>query len=237
MVTPAQLIKRKRALKRYVVSHGGNPRGLNFAPVAGRVYRKWIAWLQRREFPTQPADGIAHENVLHVLFPPKPETIGHKALKIAQSQIGVKEHPPSSNRGPVVDQYLAACGFRFRPGQEGQPWCACFVTYSLRKAGWKQSGWNLAYVPSWVATAHLGQHGLRVIPASEVVAGDICCFDWGHDGLADHIGFAAGPVKAGKVPTCEGNTSEDDAGSQSNGGCVADRERDVSSVLCFIRVT
>jgi hypothetical protein len=240
MVTPAQIIKRKRALKRYVVKHGGNPRGLNFAPVAGPVYRKWIRWLQKREWPKLPPTGIADSRVLAVLFPPKPETIGHHALRIAEACEGVRESPAESNRGPVVDTFLAACGFHFRPivpgkpVQQGEPWCACFVTWALRKAGWTQAGWNQAYVPDWVATAHKAAHGLRVIGAAQVQAGDVVCFDWGHDGVADHIGFAAGPVKNGSLPTCEGNTS---AGNNSNGGQVQERTRTLSDVACFIRVT
>lgn len=234
MVAPAQLVKRKRALKRYVVKHGGNPRGLNFAPVAGPVYRKWIRWLERREWPNLPDTGRADARVLAVLFPPKPEAIGHHALRIATASVGVRESPAESNRGPIVDTFLAACGFRFRKGQRGQPWCACFITWALRKAGWKQSGWNLAYVPSWVATAHQSAHGLRVIAASEVQAGDVVCFDWERNGIADHIGFAAGPVRGGSFPTVEGNTS---AGNNSNGGQVQERMRSLSDVACFIRVT
>lgn len=236
MVTPAQLIKRKHVLKVYVKKHGGNPRGLNFAPVAGPVYRKWIKWLQRREWPTQPADGIAHANVLAVLFPPKPESIGKKALDIGGSFVGVTEHPASSNRGPVVDVFLKACGFSFRAGQEGVPWCGCYVTDCLRRAGYKGGGWNMAYVPAWVAAAHQGVADIRVIAASEVKAGDIACFDWGHDGLADHIAFTRGPVKNGEFPSREGNTSPSDAGDQSNGGCVADKTRRATDVICFIRI-
>lgn len=237
MVTPAQLIKRKHALRAYVKKHGGNPKGLNNAPIAGPVYRKWIRWLQRREWPKLAPTGIADSRVLAVLFPPKPESIGRKALDIGGRYVGVTEHPPNSNRGPVVDIFLAACGFHFRDGQEGVPWCGCYVTKCLRDADYTGRGWNMAYVPAWVAAAHLGIAGLRVISAAEVEAGDIGCADWGHDGLADHIFFTRGPVKNGEVPTREGNTSASDAGDQSNGGCVADKTRRTSDVLCFIRVT
>lgn len=240
MVTPAQIIKRKKALKAYVRRHGGNPKGLNLAPVAGPVYRKWIRWLQKREWPKLPTTGLADERVLHVLFPPPAQTIGSLALRVAKTQVGTKEHPPESNRGDKVDVYEAACGFHFRaivPGhavEEGQPWCACFVTYCLRQVDWKQSGWNLAYVPSWVGTAHLAEHGLHTIGPNAVEAGDIVTFDWEGNGVADHIGFAAGPVKNGSLATIEGNTS---AGNNSNGGEVQERVRSVSDVAAFIRVT
>lgn len=233
MVSPAQIVKRKRALKRYVVKHGGNPKGLNFAPVAGPVYRKWIRWLQRREWPTLPDTGTADTRVLAILFPPKPETIGHKALEHAESAIGVKESPANSNDGVIVRRFQATTrAYR-------APWCASFVTWSFREAGWTGRGWNLAYVPAWVAAAHQGLGGLRVIGWRDVVAGDVPCFDWGRDGVADHIGIAAGPVdpKTLEFHTCEGNTSADSGGSQSNGGQVAARTRSVHDVVCFIRVT
>ena len=230
MVTPVQLIRRKKALRRYLKAHGQGARfrGLNIAPVAGPVYRDGIRWLERREWPKLPPTGRADSRVLAVLFPAKPQSIGAKALKHAKAELGVKEHPSGSNRGPRVDQFAAACGLR------AVPWCACFVTWSLRRAGWTQKGWNLAYVPSWVATANQSAHGLRVIGASEVQAGDVVCFDWQKDGIADHIGFVAGPWKNGQGPTLEGNTS---AGNNSNGGEVQARTRSLSEVACFIRIT
>lgn len=236
MVTAAQVIKRKRALKKYVKAHGGNPRGLNLAPIVGPVARKWIRWLERREWPKQVPTGRFDTKVLTVLFPPKPKGVGLRALEIGKSYVGTTEHPPSSNRGPIVDTFLAACGFFFRRGQGGVPWCGCYVTKCLRLAGWKGGGFNTAYVPAWVDAAHRGIAGLEVIAVKDVQAGDIACFDWGHDRVADHIGFTRGPVKDGKFPSREGNTSFDDHGDQSNGGCVADKERNVSDVICFIRV-
>lgn len=227
MVTPAQLIKRKRALRVYVKKHGGNPEGLNNAPIAGPVYRKWIRWLQRREWPKLPDTGIADERVLEVLFPPPKETVGVLAVRVAKTQVGTKESPANTNTGPKVDVYEAACKIH------AQPWCACFVTWCLRQVGWKQTGWNLAYVPAWVGTAHLAQHGLHTIGPNAVEAGDIVTFDWEGNGVADHIGWVTGPVKNGEFPTIEGNTS---AGNNSNGGEVQERTRSVSDVAAFIRI-
>jgi hypothetical protein len=235
MTTPAQIIKRKKALKAYFSKRGWTlPKGFNMMPVAGKKYREAIRRVQKHEWPKLPTTGIADSRVLAVLFPPRKQTFGELALRVAKTQVGTKEHPPESNRGPKVDEYMAACGFHFAPRQEGVPWCACFVTWCLRQVDWKERGWNQAYVPSWVGVAHLAQHGLHTIGSSMVTAGDIVCFDWEDNGVADHIGWCAGPVKGGSFPTIEGNTS---AGNNSNGGEVQERTRRVSDVACFIRIT
>lgn len=231
MVTPAQIIKRKKALKSWLKAHGQDKiaRRITLAPIAGGRYRDGIRWLQHHEWPNHPTDGLAHENVLAVLFPPKPVTVGFKALRHAESVVGVKEHPAGSNDGPVVRQFQATTGAYHAP------WCASFVTWAFRQSGWKQRGWNLAYVPSWVATAHAGQHGLRIIGRGEVVPGDVVCFDWERNGIADHIGICSSAVKPdGTFSTVEGNTS---AGNNSNGGQVQERSRSLGDVACFIRVS
>lgn len=155
-----------------------------------------------------------------------------RALAIANSQVGVKEQPPGSNRGPKVDAYLAAAGLR---GQ-AQPWCAAFVTWVYREAGCTFRGWNLAYCPSFVREGRNGDM-LRTVLASNVMPGDLALFDWGHDGVADHIGIVTSRVdRAGTFRTVEGNTSTGSAGSQSNGGCVAARTRSKRDVVAFLRV-
>ena len=44
------------------------------------------------------------------------------ALRYAQSQVGQREQPKGSNRGPMVDKYLASVGL-----QPGYAWCQAFV--------------------------------------------------------------------------------------------------------------
>jgi hypothetical protein len=229
LATPAQIIRRKHALRRYFDRHGWKLPGLNWSPIAGPVYRRGIRRLQAQEWPKLPTTGIADTRVLAVLFPPPKQTIGELALRVAKTQVGTKEFPPNTNTGPKVDIYEAACGIH------AQPWCACFVTWCLRQVDWKQTGWNQAYVPSWVGTAHLAQHGLRTIGPAEVRPGDIVTFDWEDNGVADHIGFVESIViPQGTFKTIEGNTS---AGNNSNGGEVQERTRALSDVAAFIRVT
>lgn len=53
-------------------------------------------------------------------------------LTLAKSQIGVREYPLNSNRGPIVDQYLRSCGLD--PATGNYPWCAAFVEWCFSNA-------------------------------------------------------------------------------------------------------
>jgi len=46
-----------------------------------------------------------------VVGPPPPGGIGATVIEIAKAEIGVRESPIGSNRGPRVDQYLEATGY------------------------------------------------------------------------------------------------------------------------------
>lgn len=48
------------------------------------------------------------------------------AVQIALSQVGIKETPRGSNKGPEVDVYT---------GRRPEPWCGHFVAWCFRKAG------------------------------------------------------------------------------------------------------
>lgn len=231
MITPVEAVRRKTAAEAWAIEHDvAIPKGFHArTPFVGKYARVLVRRIEAKRWPKLPPTGEFNTRVLALLFPPKKYPIGVVALGNARAELsaGVKEHPSGSNAGPRVSQYEAILGLNH------QPWCACFVTWCLRQAGWKQKGWNQAYVPSWVATAHNAQHGLRVIGVSEVKQGDLACYDWEHNGVADHIGFVLLPPKNGSFNAIEGNTS---LGSDSNGGEVMLRVRNVRDVACFIRV-
>jgi hypothetical protein len=153
------------------------------------------------------------------------KTMAAKALKKAISYIGVKESPPNSNRVLFSDWY-----------QMIGPWCAMFVTYCYVDAGSKafQRGSRWAYCPYMVNDARAERNGLKMIKASEVKPGDVVLFDWQGDGVSDHVGIFEKWTKKNSKFTCiEGNTS---TSSNSDGGQVMRRDRDVKSVACFARV-
>jgi len=61
---------------------------------------------------------------------PSPLTV--LAIQIAQGEVGVREDPPYSNRGPEVEKYLGCVGLGPK-----YPWCAAFVYYCFNGASVK----------------------------------------------------------------------------------------------------
>ncbi len=156
-----------------------------------------------------------------------------EAVRIARTQLGIKEHPAGSNWGPRVSLYLKSAGINFPA-----PWCAAFVTYCLTRAGYKVTTPGPASVESWEQWAK--RHGYLV---ARPLRGDIVCYDWNADNWYDHIGFVErvlalrwrGRVFVGYVKTIEGNTTSGARGDQSNGGGVWPRRRWINKAK-FVRL-
>lgn len=230
MPSVAQNRARKKAAKAYAIEHYITiPKGFGWqAGRIGKPARELVRRIQQHAFPKQAPTGLFDTRTLALLFPQKP--IGIRALAIAEKELGVTEQPPNSNSGPRVREYQSSTN----PGVTGFPWCASFVTWCLRQAGWKVTFSQMAYVPAWIAAAHSGKYPLYVVTAKEAIAGDVVTYDWNNDSIGDHIGFVtSSPDTAGNFTAREGNTS---AASNSNGGTVANTTRNVSDVACFIRL-
>lgn len=136
------------------------------------------------------------------------------ALSWARAQIGTKEQPPGSNRGPLIDQWQRLCQVF------AAPWCGCFVNRALMAAGFPAQPW-LRFCPWIEQKAKAGEGGWSW--HSEPRAGDLILYGARE---AQHVGIVDDPSKHSTV---EGNTSSGNAGSQDNGGMVAARMRDWSS--------
>lgn len=129
--------------------------------------------------------------------------IRERALRIAQTQVGVKEDPPGSNWGPKVRRYLAAAGIKVPA-----PWCAAFVTWCYAQAGKKLTFPNRASVGFFEDWAK--KEGFLVTKPQR---GDLVVYRWDDDDWPDHIGFIekVTAIKwnskefAGRATTIEGN--------------------------------
>lgn len=165
-------------------------------------------------------------------------SVGLDALKLAHTQIGTTENPPSSNNVKYNTWYYG------HPvnGPSTYAWCAVFVSWCFAKSQpfyrWRKPNVHYAYVPALVNDARAGRNGLSVVPWSAVRSGDLACFDWPGEspGIADHIGFVDRVVNraSGTFKTVEGNTA---VGNDSNGGEVMLRDRTTSVVQVFVRVS
>lgn len=150
-------------------------------------------------------------------------TIREAALRRAITQLGVCEHPPGTNSGPMVNRYLSSVGLG-----PGYPWCMAFVH------------WCYQYVNGFSNGVTLGGYGSVekfeqwAAANGEIVArplrADIVCYDWEGNGWADHVGIVVkvlavrwrGAQFVGWVKAIEGNTA---VGNDSNGGKVMYRYR------------
>ncbi|MEM7756553.1 MAG: peptidoglycan-binding protein [Cyanobacteria bacterium P01_A01_bin.40] len=144
-------------------------------------------------------------------------------IKIAKAEIGYQVasgHPTKYGRWYAPDDigfYRAA-------------WCAMFVSWVFAHAGLKldpiQNDNGFAYCP----------YGLRWFKSNGQLfrnpqRGDIVFFDWGRDGVSDHVGIVE-EVHPRYIKTIEGNTS---VRNQSNGGGVMSRVRYYPSCCGFAR--
>jgi hypothetical protein len=127
-------------------------------------------------------------------------------IQIALSQVGVKEQPKGSNRGPMVDKYT---------GGNAVPWCALFVLWCFREAGLKIPGDGIPKLNNVTPLCNV-EHFERVFKEHEWFymapkAGDIVFFQ--HRGMSDkgkgrHIGIVVKVVGSDKIEVVDGNWSD-----------------------------
>jgi lysozyme family protein len=162
---------------------------------------------------------------------PAEGSLAQAVLKVAAGEIGVREQPPGSNRGPRVDQYLSSVA----PTLVGAPWCMAFVYFCFAQAAAAQGVANPAprtasVWGSWNAAQAMP--GARVVPGAEASAdptliepGMVFHIDTG--GGTGHAGFVV-DVVAGRLVTIEGNTN--DGGSREGIGVFTRSSRPVASI-------
>lgn len=112
-----------------------------------------------------------------------------RIVGLAQAQIGVRE-ATGNNDGLQVEAYLSAARLK-----NGQPWCAAFLTWVFKQAGYDQprTGWSPALFPvsRQVKTASAGLVFGIYFPALNRIA---------HCGLVEQ-------VKGNWITGIEGNTN------------------------------
>lgn len=146
-----------------------------------------------------------------------------KALASLRLHLGEKESPAGSNKIAFASLWYGVIG----------PWCAMAVSRAYVEAGSKAfvKGSRYAYVPYIVHDARAGANGLAI--TQEPKPGDIVCYDWDGDGVADHTGLFDHWSAGNDFVAVEGNTAR---GNDSNGGAVMERARHRSNVQAFVHV-
>jgi hypothetical protein len=207
------VVQTKAAMRAYADKHGlKKPLVVWSAPVWG-TGAKTLAWrVTSHANPMKPS--TRKEDVDRLLFPP---TLADRVRSVALGEVGVTEHPYGSNDGPRVHAYQSVTG------AYKQPWCASFVCWVYRRAGWKGQFAPLpAYVPSWTTMVKSGDRGWKQVPFNSARRGDVVTL-WN----SGHIEIVY--QRDGEYLKCiGGNTSP--IGQNSNGGMVAKTRRHRSEV-------
>ena len=195
------------------------------------------------------ADGVVGSKTWRALFgvhtpavaPPAASmpagSLLHTVLEIAADQIGEREVPLGSNRGPMVDQYLQSVS----AGLLGNPWCMAFVYWCFEQAAARQgvpnpapktaSVWNAWDAAQTMPGVEIVTAAEAVRDSSKVVPGMVFFLDTG--GRTGHTGFVSDIVQ-GRLVTIEGNTN--DGGSREGIGVFTRAGRRMDSInLGFVR--
>ena len=143
-------------------------------------------------------------------------------IKLATTQIGVKEKPSGSNKVIYNTEYYG----REVSGSD-YLWCCAFVWWVFKKCNASKlfyGGKKTAYCPT--AMQWFKEQGNFV--TEDFKAGDIAFFNFKGKNVAEHIGIIEKVYKDGTYSVIEGNTSTT---SNDNGGCVMKRTRSKSQII------
>ena len=136
-----------------------------------------------------------------------------KILTIAQSQLGIKENPPNSNRVKFNTAYY---------GQEvsgsAYPWCCAFVWWVFREAGASRLFYGGKKTAS--CSTLLGFHKAQAV-RENYLPGDIIFFNFDGKRNTQHVGICEG-WDGRYITTIDGNTAPT---NEANGGAVMRRRR------------
>lgn len=140
-------------------------------------------------------------------------------IQVATQEIGVTELPPNSN--------LTKYGKWF--GLDAQPWCAIFISWVYDQAGHPMQ--PLGFSKGFASVPMALEKWQKT---DDPKAGDLVIFDWNKDKNPDHVGIFVEwlDFNAKTFETIEGNTS---VASNSNGGQVLKRQRNLAFVEAFLR--
>lgn len=146
------------------------------------------------------------------------------ALAVAQQIVssGLREQPPGSNRGVLIDKMLRSAG-----APPPNPWCAAFVSWCFREATGKPPVFNSA--GSQFIRIYFERNGRLTYDPQKLLEWKGALFGWTlPDKKHGHIGLVKGRLttegKVVAIETLEGNTS---LGGSRNGDGAYSLKRNV----------
>lgn len=146
-------------------------------------------------------------------------------LDVARGELNVTEFPPNSNRVKYWDSY--------NPTWQGQPWCVAFLWWCFQEAGEGQAFFGGGKTASCGTLLRWYSAQGQTVPKKDVQPGDIVILNFSGTNDTQHCGLVVEVPSWGVIKTIEGNTSI--AGSQSNGGQVCLKTRNLSQIVGVCR--
>jgi hypothetical protein len=192
-----------------------------------------IVWQRKNGLDT---DGVVGCRTWNTLCNNNPTSslLAQELVNLATKEIGVKEVPLYSNRGPRVDTYRAATWLALGNGWN---WCAAFICWLMREAMAEDSfsflrpqtagAWDFE---RWAREQECGV-SMKKPHNNDIKAGDIVVYTWQHIGLA-----TSAPDTSGNINTIEGNTYVDGSADRRGVGVYA-KKRKLSDIRSRIRIT
>lgn len=153
---------------------------------------------------------------------PNPDALITEAEKF----LNYTESPPNTNE----NQFGAWYGFN------GVAWCAIYVSYCFYMIGLPlpiktPKGFSACQQLLDYAKAH----GM-IVPKSEAQKGDLLLWQFDKDPQPDHVDIFKQWQTVGSIAvTIGGNTTAADAGSESNGGEVVEKTRNMVECMAIVR--
>lgn len=139
-------------------------------------------------------DGSGGATALPSQRPAPQRNDADRLVEILRGQLGVKEKPLGSNRGPEVDEYNTTA-----KSYLGAPWCASVATWAFVQIGYDAEDVGNAYSPSWFPAS-------RTVSRDDVRPGDQGGVYFTSKGRIAHL-VTVEEVRRSEVVTLEGNTN------------------------------
>lgn len=146
-------------------------------------------------------------------------------IKVARGELSVTENPPGSNRVKYWDEYDRTW--------QGQPWCVAFLWWCFQHAGEGVAFFGGGKTASCGTLLRWYSAQGQTVAKKDIQPGDIVILNFSGTSETQHCGLVVDTLKMGYIQTIEGNTSQ--SGSQSNGGQVCLKTRNLSQVVGVCR--
>lgn len=199
----------------------------------GRNWRPWEAYTKGMHKKYLPAARVAAQQTIaakggnggkvptttRATPTPSGPTVS-KALSIARREIGYRAS------GGNTTKFHTAMGLT-----RGQPWCACFTSWVLWKAGFSKAELRKMLGKNIFKVFSIRDHAKKIGRwKSKPKPGYLVVFSYSHIEIVEKV------LGTGYIQTIGGNTSSGNRGSQNNGRGVWRRKRSTRQVMGYVQI-